>query len=332
MRTRAPVSPVSPMAAGFESRRGLDRRCFLAAFAGAAYGAVADIGLGSASAHAAAARTFAHGEFEITIVSDGHLTLPAEGLARNADPAKLAVALGLADLTPQVSAPTNVTLIKTKSELILIDVGAGPNFMPTAGKLVDNLEALGIDRKRVTRIVFTHGHPDHLWGAMDEFEDAPTFPNASYMISADEWNLWVSDDVLNKIPSDRQNLAPGAKRNLLGIKGRVQTIKAGDDIVAGIRTIDTRGHTQGHISLEVAGGRDTLIVLGDALTHPVVSFAYPDWKPAADHEPDRGVATRRKLLDRLASDRSLVIGYHLPQSGLGRVERKGGAYAFVPAT
>jgi hypothetical protein len=38
-----------------------------------------------------------------------------------------------------------------------------------------------------------------------------------------------------------------------------------------------------------------------------------------------------KLLDRLASDRSPVIGYHLPFPGLGRVERKGGAFAFVPS-
>ena len=332
MRSRVLNSAGRPVAAGSESRQGLDRRCFLASLAGVAYGAVADIGLGRGGAHAAAARTFTHGEFEITIVSDGHLTLAAEAFARNADPARLAAALGLADLARQVNAPTNVTLIKTKSDLILIDVGAGPNFMPTAGRLVDNLAGLGVDRKSVTKIVFTHGHPDHLWGAIDEFEDTPTFPNASYVISAAEWNLWMSDDVLNKIPSDRQNFAPGAKRNLSGIKDKVRTIKAGDDVIAGIRAIDTRGHTQGHISLEVAGGSETLVVLGDALTHPMISFAYPDWKPAADHEPDRGVATRKKLLDRLAGDRSLVIGYHLPLAGLGRVERKNGAYAFVPST
>jgi glyoxylase-like metal-dependent hydrolase (beta-lactamase superfamily II) len=284
-----------------------------------------------AAVRAAPARSFRHGEFEITVVSDGHLTLAASAFARNVEPSQLAAVLKLADQSNQVNAPTNVTLVRTKSDLILIDVGAGPNFMPTAGRLVDNLAALGVDRKQVTKIVFTHGHPDHLWGTIDEFEDAPTFPNASYVISAAEWNLWMADDVLTKIPADRQNFAPGAKRNLTRIKDKIRTIKPGEDIAAGMRAIDTRGHTQGHVSIEIAGSREPLIVLGDALTHPVISFKYPGWTPAADHEPELGVATRMRLLDRLASDRNPVIGYHLPFPGLGRIERRDGAFAFVPS-
>ena len=72
-------------------------------------------------------------------------------------------------------------------------------------------------------------------------------------------------------------------------------------------------------------------MVGDALTHPVISFAHPDWKPAADHhDADQAVATRKGLLDRLATDRTPIIGYHLPFPGIGRVARKGSAYTFVP--
>lgn len=309
----------------------LSRRRFLTALGSLGLAATADIGLGDTIAHAAGAHTFVHGEFEITVASDGHLTLASSAFARNVEPSHLMANLGLADLSGQVNAPTNVTLVRTKSDLLLIDVGAGPNFMPTAGRLVDNLAALGVDRKKVTKIVFTHGHPDHLWGTIDEFEDAPTFPNASYVISAAEWNLWMAEDVLTKIPADRQNFAPGAKRNLTRIKDKVRTIKPGEDIAAGMRAIDTRGHTQGHVSIEIAGSREPLIVLGDALTHPVISFKHPGWTPAADHEPDLGVATRKMLLDRLAGDRSPIIGYHLPFPGVGRVELRGGAFAFIPS-
>jgi hypothetical protein len=42
------------------------------------------------------------------------------------------------------------------------------------------------------------------------------------------------------------------------------------------------------------------------------------------------VETRKKLLDRLATDRSRLIGFHLPYPGHGMVERKDGAYRFVP--
>jgi len=56
---------------------------------------------------------------------------------------------------------------------------------------------------------------------------------------------------------------------------------------------------------------------------------HPEWRPAADHVPDQAVDTRRKLLDRLAADRSRLIGFHLPYPGVGIVERKGLVYRFV---
>jgi hypothetical protein len=67
------------------------------------------------------------------------------------------------------------------------------------------------------------------------------------------------------------------------------------------------------------------------LTHPLISFQYPDWRPIADHVPDQAVITRRKLLDRLAADHSKLIGFHLPYPGVGTVKRKDNAYSFVPA-
>ena len=60
--------------------------------------------------------------------------------------------------------PCNITLVRTPGETILIDVGAGPHYMPGAGKLADNLEAAGIDRKSISKVVLTHAHPDHPLG------------------------------------------------------------------------------------------------------------------------------------------------------------------------
>jgi hypothetical protein len=39
---------------------------------------------------------------------------------------------------------------------------------------------------------------------------------------------------------------------------------------------------------------------------------------------------RRALLDKLATDRQRIIGFHLPFPGIGIVERSGSAYRFVP--
>jgi glyoxylase-like metal-dependent hydrolase (beta-lactamase superfamily II) len=83
------------------------------------------------------------------------------------------------------------------------------------------------------------------------------------------------------------------------------------------------------MSFELAGG-EGLIVGGDVLTHPLISFAHPEWKPIADHLPDVAAETRKRLLDRLAADRAKLIGFHLPYPGIGTVERKDGAYRFDP--
>ena len=48
--------------------------------------------------------------------------------------------------------------------------------MPTAGKLMTNMQAIGIRPESVTKIVYTHAHPDHIWGTLDDFDEEPNFP------------------------------------------------------------------------------------------------------------------------------------------------------------
>ena len=97
------------------------------------------------------------GEFDITVLSDGHLTVPTRFLARNASEAEIASAIGVG--TSTVTPPCNVTLVRTPTETILIDVGSGPHYMPGAGKLAENMEAAGIDRHSIDEVVFSHAHP-----------------------------------------------------------------------------------------------------------------------------------------------------------------------------
>ena len=85
--------------------------------------------------------------------------------------------------------PCNITLVRTPGETILINVGAGPHYMPGAGKLADNLEAAGIDRKSITKVVLTHAHPDHLWGLLDDFDDTLLFPNSAHVMSTAEFEF-----------------------------------------------------------------------------------------------------------------------------------------------
>jgi len=281
-------------------------------------------------AFAAAPYIIKHGAFEVTVVSDGHLVLPTNFLAPDAPAAEREALLKAAGQTgDQYNSPTNVTLIRSGSDLILVDMGSGDRFMPTAGKLWGNLKTAGVDKSKITKVIFTHGHPDHLWGAVDELDEL-VMPAATFYVAGAEWNFWTGENATRGLAPERAGFVTGARRNYAAIKDKVKMVKGGDEIVAGLRIADTPGHTQGHVSLELAGDHG-LIVGGDALTHPLISFQHPEWKPPTDHVPDQAAATRRKLLDRLATDRSILIGFHLPYPGAGTVERKDGAYRFVPA-
>jgi glyoxylase-like metal-dependent hydrolase (beta-lactamase superfamily II) len=279
--------------------------------------------------------TFRHGAFEITIVSDGHFVLPPPNVVADVGflypdvpRSELAAFLKSVGLSiDRVQLPNNVVLVRTASDLILVDTGAGSGWQPTAGKLIDNLQAAGIDREKISKVVFTHAHPDHLWGTAGDTGDL-RFPNASYFIAEQEWNFWMDADALNKVPENFRGFVLGAKRDLSRTRERLRTVKPGEDIVTGVRVVDTAGHTPGHVSIEVAGG-DGLIVVGDVAANALVSFAHPEWRFAIDSIPELAIATRRRLLDRAATEKTQVIGSHWPYPGLGLVERKDGAYRFA---
>ncbi|MFY0614616.1 MAG: MBL fold metallo-hydrolase [Hyphomicrobiaceae bacterium] len=304
----------------------IDRRTLLSGSAALAVTATFGMGI----ARAAQPKSIKSGDIKITPFSDGHLNLPARMLAPRVDDAVRAAALKAAGQQgTTIVSPLNVTLIETPSEKILIDVGSGPRFMDTAGKLVEGLETAGVDPEKISKVIFTHAHPDHLWGTVNDFDEL-SFPNASYYISEAEWNFWMSKDVLTKLPKERHGFAVGAQRNLKAAKAQLKTIKPGGELISGINVLETYGHTPGHISLEVGTGKDAVVILGDALTHPVISFQHPDWRPEIDQQPDLAVKTRKRLLDKLTTDGNRIIGYHLPVPGMGRVQRQGAGYTFAP--
>lgn len=266
---------------------------------------------------------------ELKTLSDGALTLPTGGLSRTANAEQIKKALTDAGLPADVTRnPLNVSVLIRGDDVILFDCGSGPNFMPGAGKLPDSLSEAGIAPERVKHVIFTHAHPDHLWGALDDF-DSPAFPNAAYHMAAAERDFWFSQDVYKNLPEDRHAFAAGAQRIVKELDSVMKWFKPGDEVVSGVSSFDTRGHTPGHVSFDVRVGGETVAVVGDAITHGVLSFQHPEWAGGFDHEPELAVATRKRLLDRFASQKTKIVGYHLPGGGIGRVERAGTSYRFV---
>ncbi len=266
----------------------------------------------------------------LKVLSDGYLSLPVSGMFSSDEQAAEAADLfRQAGLSMEVSEPPcNVTLWQTKDRIVLFDVGSGSQFMDTAGLLPSQLEAMDIDLAEVTDVVFTHAHPDHCWGLLDDFDEL-LCPQATYYMHGAEYDYWMSEETLNNTPESGLGMVAGARNRLPLIEPQLKRFDWGDEIIPGIEAVDTHGHTPGHTSFTIHSGSESLLVLGDALIHSVISFQKPGWKWRSDADPEAAIETRKRLLDRLVADQINMVAYHLPSSGYGHVERSNGAYQFV---
>lgn len=273
---------------------------------------------------------FKLGAFDITIVSDGSFTLPMSFVLPTT-PKEEAEALYKAHGMEPVgmAGQMNVTIVKTPDATVLIDCGGGADFMPTVGKLAENLEQAGIAPDSITHVVFTHAHADHMWGVIDPFDGGSRYAKAKHVLTAAEFDFWTHPDTPSKVPEAVRGVALGSARRLKDLAERFDKQKAGADVVPGITLVDTAGHTPGHVSVLVKSGSEQLLIGGDVIGNPVVSFARPDWYWGPDENREQAAATRKRTLDMLATDKIALLGYHLPWPGLARVERKDAAYRYV---
>jgi len=276
-----------------------------------------------------AGTTLGLGGIRIDTLSDGNLVLPGSFLLNDRPVEDAAPILARYDLgTDRLEPPCNVTLLRDGTNTVLFDVGAGPDFMPTAGKLMDAFDALEITPEDITHVVFTHAHPDHIWGLLDDFDD-PMFPDAQHMIGKAEFDYWMDDATVDTIDPGRTTFAVGAKRRLDAIEDMVMTFDDGTEILPGIAARGPFGHTPGHMAFEVRQGSDSVMIVGDSIVNHHLAFERPDWRAGSDQDPDLGAQTRVRLLDQLASEQMRLIGFHLPGGGIGRAEKAADGYRFV---
>ena len=273
---------------------------------------------------------FKLGTIEITVISDGTLAFPAETLWLD----RAEDARGLLTSTFHTPRPVglqiNTVLVNTGDKLVLIDAGCGVDkFQKTTGRLLGNLAAAGYAPSDIDTILFTHFHFDHLWGISDHDNASLLFPSAEFVASETEFAFWSAPDLADKLPPEQQPRVTQA--NLKLATPRLRLIKAMAEVVPGVTTFGTPGHTPGHIAVNISSGSEALLLTGDVVVNSAVSFLHPEWPFGFDIDVPLATKTRMAFLDRAAADKTLVGSYHLPFPGFGHVVREGGAYRWLPA-
>ena len=268
---------------------------------------------------------FTIGSMRATIVSDGPLRLPAasrifQGPGEQAVNDRLRAAQQPIDA---VHVEQNSLLLETGGKRVLFDNGMGSSklFGPDSGRLLDSLAEAGVDAASIDALVLTHAHSDHCWGTMKD-DGTPNYPNAAVYLSREELAFWESDP-----PGERrQRSIAGVRKHLLPLRERFRFIRDGEEFLPGVQAWLTPGHTPGHMAFLFDGG---WCLTGDVAFHDPLSYAFPEAESAFDTDAQQAVATRRRLLERLADEKMRVIGYHHPWPGIGHVERAGGSFRFV---
>lgn len=112
------------------------------------------------------------------------------------------------------------------------------------------------------------------------------------------------------------------------IADSVRRLADGEEVLPGLIARLTPGHTPGHLSFDIEGGPVPVTVLGDAIGNHHVAFERPEWASGSDQDKDMAAATRVALLDRLVAEERVIVGYHLPEGGVGRAERAEAGYRY----
>jgi len=270
------------------------------------------------------------GDYEVTVLSDGGLTLDLPLFA--GDEAGGEKLLKDAHL-PKMGIPTpvNTWLVNTGKKLILVDTGGGKNFAPTLGRMPENLAASGVSPDQVDAVVLTHPHPDHAPGLLTA-DGKALFKNAVVYVNGEDHAFWTSEEIRSKAPEEFRgffDMAKGAMKPYADA-GKLQMSKDGTEFAPGVRSVFTPGHTVGHNMVRVSSGKDDFLIWGDIVHCAALQFPHPERSVAFDTDPALALANRRKVFDMVATDRLLFAGAHLPFPGVGRATKSGTGYMYVP--
>lgn len=269
------------------------------------------------------------GNFEVTALSDGTVNLPMEKLLVEPEE-KTVQALAQVFLKTPLETSVNAYLINTGTKLVLIDTGAGGLFGPTLGKLAANIKAAGYEVSQVDDIFITHMHGDHVGGLATDGK--VNFPNATLHADERESVFWLSKVNMDKAAEDKKGMYQGAMNSVnpyIAAK-KLALFKGSAELVPGVKSYSTYGHTEGHTVYVVESQGQKLLLIGDLIHVAAVQLDHPEVTIAFDTDQKEAAKMRDKVFSEAAQQGALVGASHIQFPGLGYFKKTGKSFEWIP--
>ena len=217
-------------------------------------------------------------------------------------------------------------IIKTSHHTILVDTCVGnhksrparPSWHMQNAPFIEELANVGVHPEEVDFVLCTHLHVDHVgWNTkLVDGRWVPTFPNAKYIFSRNEYELWES----------RHENGEAVPVPLVYEDSVLPIVEAGQAIIVedthqiddGMWLEPAPGHTPGHVMLNLKSREETALMSGDAIHHPI-QLIRPEWSSRACEDPHMSAVSRTKMLERVADTNTLLCPAHFGSPTMGHV-------------
>jgi glyoxylase-like metal-dependent hydrolase (beta-lactamase superfamily II) len=305
----------------------------LAALGAAGY-AWAQSGPGNATPVANGVRRMRLGTMEVIAVNDGVMRRPlGEEFVRNAPLANVQAELRMQGLpTDFIDVPFTPFLVIDNGQRTLIDTGFADNGGATTGRLLANLNSIGLTANDIDTVLISHFHGDHINGLRTRAGEL-VFPRARILVPEPEYAFWMDDARMNALPEGQRGGFMAVRRVFAGMPlGRVQMFTPGMDVLPGIASVPAFGHTPGHTLFRVESLGQRFMYLADLTNIPELFARQPDWAVQFDMNADQARDTRRRVFEMVVNNRMTAGGFHFAFPAFGTIARAnnaGNGYQFT---
>ena len=168
-------------------------------------------------------------------------------------------------------------------------------------------------------------HFDHAGGntSIEDGKIVPTFPNATYWIHQDNWDLANSPS-----EKDRGSYLAG-NWSVLAENGMIEYVTDREEFLPGIEIMLTYGHTIGMMHPLIKDGNNTVFYAADIF--PMAAHVPLAWVMAYDLNPVQTIKEKRSLLPTMVDKNWTVFFEHDPLRQAGKVTKDGKHYRLKEA-